>query len=99
MCCAILLFMAKQKRSVLHSVPSKDAWKVNKKTVSIHKSQKDAENAAKTLSRNTLLKGGLGQAVLHKKDGSIREERTYGADPRKVRDPETGKDVTVKGAG
>ncbi|MET0506078.1 MAG: DUF2188 domain-containing protein [Luteibacter sp.] len=78
--------MAKQKRSVFHSVPSKDAWKVtlNKKTVSNHETQKDAENAAKTLGRNTEMNGGLGQAVLHKKDGSIREERTYGADPRKT---------------
>lgn len=74
------------KRSVFHSVPSKDGWKVthNNVTVSNHTTQKAAEAAATAAGRAAEKAGGKGQAVLHKSDGTIREERTYGADPRKT---------------
>ncbi|MER9883113.1 DUF2188 domain-containing protein [Mesorhizobium sp. M0118] len=73
------------KRSVFHSVPSKDGWKVtqSKQTISTHETQKAAEAAAINAGRAAQGGGGLGQAVLHKSDGTIREERTYGADPVK----------------
>ncbi|TIR34559.1 MAG: DUF2188 domain-containing protein [Mesorhizobium sp.] len=75
------------KRTVFHSVPSKDGWKVtqSKETVSSHKTQKAAEAAAVAAGRAAEKAGGKGQAVLHKSDGTIREERTYGADPRKTK--------------
>lgn len=74
------------KRSVFHSVPSKDGWRVtqSKETVSVHKTQKEAEAAATAAGRAAEQAGGKGQAVLHKADGTIREERTYGADPTKT---------------
>jgi hypothetical protein len=74
------------KRSVFHSAPSKDGWKVtqSKETISTHKTQKAAESAAVAAGRAALASGGKGQAVLHKSDGTIREERTYGADPKKT---------------
>jgi hypothetical protein len=73
------------KRSVFHSSPAKDGWKVTQsgKTISTHSTQKAAEEAAVRAGRAAESAGGLGQAVLHKSDGTIREERTYGADPRK----------------
>jgi hypothetical protein len=72
------------KREVYHSSPSKDGWKLTKggQTISNHKTQKASESAAIKAGHRAENKGGLGQAVLHKADGKIREERTYGADPR-----------------
>lgn len=66
--------MAKQpSRKVIHSTPNPkgDGWitQSDGRTLKKHDTQKEA--------------GGTGQAVLHKKDGTIREERTYGSDPEK----------------
>lgn len=76
------------KRDVFHSVPKKDGagWSVESggRTLSNHRTQKAAEKAAVKLGRQSQDRGGLGQAVLHKSDGKIREERTYGNDPRKT---------------
>jgi hypothetical protein len=75
------------RRQVFHSVPKKDAWAVvqNGKTVSNHNTQKASEKAAIKAGHKAENAGGLGQAVLHKRDGKIREERTYGADPRNIK--------------
>lgn len=75
------------KRQVFHSVPKNDAWAVvqSGKTVSNHNTQKAAEAAAIRAGHKAENAGGLGQAVLHKSDGTIREERTYGADPRNTK--------------
>lgn len=66
---------------VFHSILTKDGWTVTLKnrTVSRHRTQKESEMAATAAGRNAHAKGGLGQAVFHKADGSIREERTYGS--------------------
>jgi ATP-dependent DNA ligase len=50
-------------------------------TISNHNTQKASETAAIKAGHRAKNEGGLGQAVLHKADGGIREERTYGADP------------------
>ncbi|MDX8495873.1 DUF2188 domain-containing protein [Mesorhizobium sp. VK22B] len=73
------------KRSVFHSSPTKDGWKVTEggKTISTHDTQKASEAAAIKAGHASQNAGGLGQAVLHKSNGQIREERTYGADPKK----------------
>ncbi|WP_442869745.1 DUF2188 domain-containing protein [Bradyrhizobium sp. CCBAU 65884] len=75
------------KRQVFHSVPSKEGWAVKHKgeLVSNHRTQKAAEGAAIRAGHKAEDQGGLGQAVLHKADGTIREERTYGADPRSTK--------------
>ena len=72
------------KRKVYHSVPTEDGWKVESsgRTVSNHRTQKAAEQAAIKAGHKAQNNGGLGQAVLHKANGRIREERTYGSDPR-----------------
>jgi hypothetical protein len=73
-------------RKVYHSSPSKDGWKVTQggKTLSNHRTQQTSEKAAIVQGRRAYNQGGLGQAVLHKSDGEIREERTYGKDPEKT---------------
>ncbi len=77
---------AAKKREVFHSVLGAEGWQVTKdgKAVSEHASQADAEAAAIQAGRKAFEKGGLGQAVLHKSDGVISEERTYGEDPEKT---------------
>lgn len=77
------------KRQVYHSVPNPDGkgWVVEHsgKVVSRHRKQETAERAAVRAGHAAEKAGGLGQAVLHKMDGTIREERTYGDDPKKTR--------------
>jgi hypothetical protein len=71
------------KRKVFHSSPSVDGWKVTSggKTLSHHRTQGNSEKAAIRAGHKAEDAGGLGQAVLHRSDGTIREERTYGKDP------------------
>jgi len=76
--------MTTRKREVFHSSLTKLGWVVREggETISQHRSQKEAEMAARLCGRKAYLNGGLGQAVFHKTDGTIREERTYGRDPQ-----------------
>jgi hypothetical protein len=78
--------VAKQKRKVFHSSLTKTGWVVTEggEPVSRHGNQKDAETAARKAGRKAQAEGSLGQAVLHKRDGTIREERTYGKDPERT---------------
>ncbi len=75
-------------RKVYHSTPNKqgNGWVVTSdgKKVSGHRKQATAEKAAQAAGRKAENAGGLGQAVHHKADGTIREERTYGKDPKKT---------------
>ena len=72
-------------RKVYHAVPNKGAWAVKQSgaTVSNHTKQATAEAAAIKLAKAAEKAGGSGQAVLHKKDGVIKSERTYGGDPKR----------------
>lgn len=76
------------KRKVFHSVPNPagNGWVVEQggDVVSRHRKQETAERAAVSAGHAAQDSGGLGQAVLHRRDGTIREERTYGADPKKT---------------
>ena len=74
-------------RKVFHSSPNGDkGWKVTSggETVSKHKTQAASERAAIKAGRKTQNAGNLGQAVLHKRNGQVRQERTYGKDPRRT---------------
>jgi len=75
-------------RQVYHSVLKRDGWRVvqNGKAVSAHDTQKEAEAEAINLGRQAYDQGGLGEAVLHKSNGEIREERTYGKAPERTQD-------------
>ena len=78
------------KRKSYHVVPFQTKiwgrkWKVKlagKSTVAngIFKDKKDAVARAKKLAK----KAKLGQVVVHKVDGTIQIEYTYGEDPRKI---------------
>jgi hypothetical protein len=74
--------MVTKKRQVSHSSRTRWGWAVVEggETLSRHRYQKEAESAATAASRRAWLKGGLAQAVLHKKDGTIRKQRIYGKD-------------------
>jgi len=74
-------------RKVYHSVATKDGWAIKDggKVVATHPTQKRNEAAAIKLGRKFEKTGGLAQAILHKQNGTIREERTYGRDPRSSR--------------
>ena len=78
--------MASQKRVVFNSSLTKDGWMVTSggEPVSNHETQKESEAAAMAAARQVYKDGGLGQAVLHKANGTIREERTYGKDPERT---------------
>lgn len=73
------------ERQVFHSSRTKEGWVVthNGATVSRHNSQEEAEEAAIAARHAAHESGKNAQAVLHKADGVIREERTYGDDPRR----------------
>ena len=66
--------------------PKGEGWVVENQgtVVSKHRKQATAEAAAIKAGHKAEDSGGLGQAVLHKADGTICEERTYGADPKKT---------------
>jgi len=75
--------MVKQNRHVFHSMlTSHDGWVVllDNEVQSKHANQIEAEAAANAKSHAFYEAGGLGRAVFHKADGTIREERTYGED-------------------
>lgn len=73
------------KRQVFHSSHTKEGWVVTSegKVVGGFNNQAEAEAEAMRLGRKAQEEGGLGQAVLHKADGEIKEERTYGKDPER----------------
>uniref|UniRef100_A0A7C4CBI3 DUF2188 domain-containing protein n=1 Tax=candidate division WOR-3 bacterium TaxID=2052148 RepID=A0A7C4CBI3_UNCW3 len=69
------------ERKVVHVVPHGDQWAVrsegSERAASVHSTQAEAIGAARTIAVNA----GLGQVVVHRPDGRIREEHTYGRDP------------------
>jgi hypothetical protein len=79
--------MARQpQRKVFNSsLTKKRGWVVSRrgKTISAHETQKESEAAAIAAAKKVQGDGGLAQAVLHKSDSTIREERTYGKDPER----------------
>jgi hypothetical protein len=72
-------------RRVFHSSNTKKGWVVTSegKVVEGFNTQAEAEAEAMRLGKKAEEDGGLGQAVLHKADGEIEEERTYGEDRRR----------------
>jgi uncharacterized protein YdaT len=74
-------------RKVEHVVPrSGGRWAVKAKNVdkasSIHDNKDEAIRRAKELAKDA----PLGQIIIHKKDGTIQTEHTYGKDPEKYPD-------------
>lgn len=67
------------KRSKVHVVPNDGGWKVTKggKTVSEHRKKEPAVDRG----RDEAKESGKSQLIIHKKDGTIQTEHTYGDDP------------------
>ncbi len=72
------------KRKVVHVVPVEGGnWAVKgqhaKRAFGIHDRKDDAIERGKRLAKGA----PLGQLIIHKKDGTIQTEYTYGQDPEK----------------
>ncbi|MCX8572048.1 MULTISPECIES: DUF2188 domain-containing protein [Hyphomicrobiales] len=63
-----------------HTIPCRQGWRVKEggEILSTHPTQKEGWDAAVKASRLTLAQGKRCRAILHRLDGSIREERVYG---------------------
>lgn len=71
------------KRRIYHVTPDGADWKVKERgaerAVKILEDKSDAIQLAKDLARSA----GLGQVIIHRNDGQIQTEHTYGKDPEK----------------
>jgi hypothetical protein len=69
-------------RRTYHVTPYGDRWRVKRRgalrATSIHPCKTDAIARAKELAK----RGPRGQVRVHGRDGAIRDEWTYGEDPR-----------------
>ena len=69
-------------RKTYHVVPSpKGGWNVEAEKASRPSSRHGTKDEVVTRARELAKQQNLGQVVIHKKDGTIQEERTYGKDP------------------
>lgn len=70
-------------REKLHVVYEDKQWKVRKEKArrasSAHPTKKEAIKRGRELAKES----GLGQLIIHKKDGRIQKEYTYGKDPER----------------
>lgn len=69
-------------RKVYHVIPAAEGnWKVVEaraiRATSIHERKLDAINRARQLAK----KGRMGQVIIHRTDGEVQKEYTYGKDP------------------
>ena len=80
--------MNEKTRETFHSFLTANGWVVtlNGRKMSRHETQAESEAAAIVAAFKAYENGGLGKAVLHESDGWIREERTYGRDPKSKSD-------------
>ena len=73
------------KRKVVHVKPNKGDWKVQtegtEKAANIFDNKQEAIARAKEIAKNA----PLGQVKIHKEDGTIQTEHTYGKDPREYK--------------
>lgn len=73
------------KRKVYHITPHEGDWKVKlegaERANKILEDKVDAVALAKELAKSA----GLGQVIIHKADGTIQTEFTYGKDPEKTK--------------
>ncbi len=68
-----------KSRTVIHVVPNKGHWSVKKggQVVSNHGKKENAVTNSTSIAK----KQGNSQVVIHKKNGQIQTEHTYGNDP------------------
>lgn len=73
------------KRTTYHVVHDEDQWKVKKagsdRSTANFNGKQDAIDRAKELAKNQ----ELGQVKIHKQNGRVQTEYTYGKDPKKYK--------------
>jgi len=69
------------KRETFHVTYKDSKWKVKKEGSQRAVKTFDNKEKAVDFGRDVAKKPGKGQLIIHKKDGKIQEERTYGKDP------------------
>jgi hypothetical protein len=74
------------KRTVFHVTKGDDDWRIAKegsqRASATAPTKTEAVKRAAELAHNT---GALSQVKIHKQDGTIESERTYGEDPRRYK--------------
>lgn len=75
----------KTERTVYHVVPNSSAekWLVSQENASFRK-EFDTKEEAVEEARRLAQQAPLGQMKVHKKDGNMEYESTYGEDPRRT---------------
>ena len=72
-------------RRIYHVTPSGDVWRVIRagatRAASVHENKSKAVARAKALAKDA----SLGQVKVHRRNGQIQTEFTYGEDPRRTR--------------
>ncbi len=70
------------KRKTYHVTPGTNGgWKVKGEKVSRASSSHETKAKAVERAKEPAKNQGLGQVVIHKQDGTIQTEHTYGKDP------------------
>lgn len=72
----------KTKRVVYHVVPGPNGWLVKKEKNKNPSAKAEKKTEAVAKAKELAKKAKLGQVIVHKKDGKIQTEYTYGEDPR-----------------
>jgi hypothetical protein len=67
------------RRHIFHSTLTRRGWEVREggESLSQHRNQKECERAAIAAARRDCRQGVLAEVVLHKRDGSVRAQRSF----------------------
>ena len=71
-------------RLVLHVTPNANGWEVKRAGSDATEVLVDNKDNAVAHAKDLAKGAGLGQVVVHNRDGKIAEEFTYGDDPRET---------------
>ncbi len=74
--------MAKPKRTTYHVTKDGDTWKVKRRCAERASSRHDTKKAAVDRAREIAKNQMPSQIIVHKEDGVIQTEYTYGDDPK-----------------
>ena len=69
-------------RTVFHLTPHVNGWQLKEQGSTQREVLVDNKDRALELARERAKDAGLAQVIVHKQDGTIQEEFTYGDDPR-----------------
>lgn len=73
------------KRTIYHVVPHEEGWAVRKEHAERASDIERTKVAAVDVARDLARGSGLAQLKIHRADGVLQTEHTYGCDPRKTR--------------